>query len=419
MHNYHYFVSDGELTYLEPALSQTETRVEAGCILTEILNMPDDASYGMNLLPDSAVNRGPVWQAACARLGNPICCGADDPALYILRNTFLQCMAITHIRTIQPSSMIVAGQQLRGRADAEHWRRGRSGSNVLPAQCHPRRSVSCVNVRLPTGLPNLPLARAPAAHSRRAAGDLRCAITICFSSLNPPIARGMAAALCRALLAEVAEQGKAMADRRLPGPARGERCAERLGNRRAARLADREGLWCALPAANQWPGLVFEWQPARPLRRWVVSDAVAPALEVVFTALWRDLRDEGDTIVPTRNRRPPSAQLAQPPAHRLPVRDLPRKRYFSLSGERDQGRASNGRRTPSPAIDGGSSRATWASAAEYAFLVPQGYTFVRPHVAGLQGQEPTETELESAFVRGWAGDRRRLAARLSCGTARR
>ena len=42
-------------------------------------------------------------------------------------------------------------------------------------------------------------------------------------------------------------------------------------------LLTAEGLWCALPAANQWPGLVVEWQPARPLRRWVVSDAEAPA----------------------------------------------------------------------------------------------------------------------------------------------
>ena len=175
-HNYHYFVSDGKLSHPEPALSQTAIRVEAELLLTEILNTPEDVSgINMNLLPDSAINRGLVWQAACARLWEPELLrrlGAGDPALYLPRSIFLQCMAVTHIRTTQPSSILVAGQQLRVSADADHtgtwWQLIEFAAGAIPQEA---LRYLC-DLRLPTGLPNLPLARPPAALTGRAASDL-------------------------------------------------------------------------------------------------------------------------------------------------------------------------------------------------------------------------------------------------------
>ena len=232
-----------------------------------------------------------------------------------------------------------------------------------------------------------------------------------FQFADSPIAADLAAALCRALLAEVAERGESYVPTggcRVQLPENAVLNAWGITELRVWLTA--QGLWCALPAANNWPGVVCEWQPDRPLRRWVVSDAVAPALEVVLTALWRDLRVEGDTIVPTRARRPPSAQPAQELAHRPTVRVLPRKRYFSLSGERAWGAPEERERIQHAAhavaghrrrlrLGAQASAAALKRAAECAFVVPQGCTFVRPHIAGLQGREPVEDMLQGSVVR--------------------
>jgi len=413
-HNYHHFVDDGELSYPEPALSQTEIRAAAELLLTKIMSTPDDApDIRLSLLPDSAVNRGLVWQAACARLWEPdllLRLGARDPALYLPRNIFLQCMAVTQIRTAQPSSITVAGQQLRVSADADHtstwWQLIEFVAGAIP----PEALRYLCELRLPVGLPTLPLARPPATLPAEHQATFLHGYDM-FPFTDSPLAPDLAASLCRALLAEFTERGESYVPTggcriRLPENA----VLNAWGITELRVWLTAQGLWCALPAANHWPGVVFEWRPGRPLRRWAVSDAVAPALEVVLTALWRDLRVEGDTIVPTRNCRPPAVRPTQEPARRLTVRDLPRKRYFGLSGERDWGApeereriqlaahaVAGHRRRLAPGAR--ASAAALQRAAEYAFLVPEGYTFVRPHIAGLEGAEADQAAPQGPVVR--------------------
>lgn len=414
VHNFHYFAGDGQLSFPEPALAPPELRAAVEELLTEIQRTPDDSPIvNMSLLPGSAVNYGLVWQAACARLWEPDMLrrlAARAPAHYRSRNIFLQCMAITHIRATQPGSITVAGLPLRVSPETDHrytwWQLLEFTAGAIP----PEALRYLCELRLPVGLPTLPLARPPATLPAELQTSFLYGYDM-FPFADSPLAPDLAASLCRALLAELADRGESYVPTggcRIQLPENALLNAWGISELRVWLTA--EGLWCALPAADQWPGVVFEWQPGRPLRRWVVSDAVAPALEVVLTALWRDLRVEGDTIVPTRHHRPPAARPAQAPAQRPAVRNLPRKCYCSLSGVRDWGapeerehisRAAHAvaghRRRLLPGAR--ASAAARQRAVEYAFLVPEGYTFVRPHIAGLADAAPGQTAAQGPVVR--------------------
>jgi hypothetical protein len=414
VHNYHYFVEGNDRSWPGPALTPTELRATVTALLAEIPRTPETSpTISTCPLPGSAVNLALVWQAACARLWEPDMLrrlAAREPAHYRAQNIFMQCMAITHIWATQPDSITVAGLPLRVSPTTDHlytwWQLIEFTAGAIP----PEALRYLCELRLPVGLPTLPLARPPAtlptAHQTAFLHGYDM-----FPFADSPLASDLAASLCRALLAELAERGESYVPTggcRIQLPENG--LLNAWGIRELRVWLTSEGLWCALPAADHWPGVVFEWRPGRPLRRWVVSDAVAPALEIVLTALWRDLRVEGDTVVPARHHRPPAALPAPELAHRLKTRDLPRKRYFSLSGERTWGTVEERERIHRAAhavaghrrrlLPGArASAAALQRAAEYAFLVPEGYTFVRPHIAGLEGEEADQAAPQGPVVR--------------------
>lgn len=414
-HNYQHFAPDDLFSRPEPALAAQEVRQAAEHLLAAILSTADGVlEIQLSVVPDSAVNLALVWYAACSRLWEPDMLrrvGATDPAPFLPRNLFLQSMALAQARVAPCSSFTVAGQQLRCSAEGAPRSAWPQLIEFATGAIPPEAVRYLCAGRLPVGLPELPLARPPDQVPARLHALFRRAFES-QSFADPPIASDLAAALCRALLADLAEQGESYVPLggcqvRLPA----DTVLQAWGITELRVWLAPEGLWCALPAADRAPGVVFEWQPGRPLRRWVVSDAAAPALEVTLTALWRDLRLAGEAVVPAADRHPtPQARPSRPASARLTGRSLPRRQYYHLSGAREWGEPAERERIrlAAHAVAGHrrrllpgarASAAARQRAAEYAFLVPEGYTFVRPHIAGLAGEEAGQAAPQELVVR--------------------
>jgi hypothetical protein len=167
--------------------------------------------------------------------------------------------------------------------------------------------------------------------------------------------------------------------------------------------ADPHGMWTAL-AAGRHTGEVVRWNAADPLRPWLtLHKDLIPLLQAALAALWRDLRVAGEVVVRPRERtleawpRRPS-NLTDPDEPR--VLNLPRKVY--LQGElhewgddvereiirrRGHGVVGHLRRLQSGWRASEESRET---AEEYGVILPDGHTFVAPHMRGGRGgdEEP-------------------------------
>lgn len=179
-------------------------------------------------------------------------------------------------------------------------------------------------------------------------------------------------------------------------------------------VASPDGLWCAALDAQRQPGAVFHWRPGQPLRSWVVNAAVAPLVEVTLAALWRDLCIAGETAVPLLERQPGASHpAASAPAHspHPSTRTLPVQRRLSLSGKRTWGSSADHeaihprahgvrghlRRLHTGWTVGADARQI---ALEFGLPLPDGYTFVRPHVRGSEAGPQPDTPATVIHARG-------------------
>lgn len=152
------------------------------------------------------------------------------------------------------------------------------------------------------------------------------------------------------------------------------------------------GLWCAVVTDEGKTGANFEWRPDLKLRPWVVTFEAMPVVNVTMAALWRDLCIAGEQAVPPQGEAPRQKrqdQTRQHPAQKTSHRWLPRAQH-SLTGPRQWGndeeqetirRRAHGVRAHLRLSENHSQQAE-ANAAAYGWVIPEGYTFVRPHVRG-------------------------------------
>ena len=170
--------------------------------------------------------------------------------------------------------------------------------------------------------------------------------------------------------------------------------------------AEPDGLWAAVINQAGQIGVSFHWRPGEPLSRWVISEPAAPLVALTCAALWRDLRVAGEEAVPgstTRRKRAGKSKgkRKRPSARRRPVRTLPARRV-RLTGRRTWGSGEEHAhiRRRAHAVRGHLRRLApgWHAshqarelARQFGIVVPDGFTFVRPHVRGGKGkaQEPT------------------------------
>jgi len=159
-------------------------------------------------------------------------------------------------------------------------------------------------------------------------------------------------------------------------------------------------LWCA-PEGRQGALGLLHWQPDRPWYSARASDPLASLLEPLLAALWHDLHVAGPEVLP-EVRPPRSARGAAPQAARpAPAAagprglTLPAARQVHVAGLRGWGTAEERERIRRQAhgVRGHLRRlrAGWQaggeagrSAGEFGLALPQGFTFVRPHVRGGQ-----------------------------------
>jgi len=174
--------------------------------------------------------------------------------------------------------------------------------------------------------------------------------------------------------------------------------------------ADGDGLW--VRALGREEGGVFRWDKLRGLQRLIVPQNYAAWLNVVLAALWHDLRVTGDESVPLRESAPqrnagergaalPDTLSKSPSTRMLPVLRLSGKRQWSTPVERAYvARQAHGVRGFRRRLHEGWSRSEEAAqiARDYGVVLPDGYTFVRPHVRGV-GEIAAETPTEVVTVR--------------------
>ncbi len=175
--------------------------------------------------------------------------------------------------------------------------------------------------------------------------------------------------------------------------------------------AQYDGLWLAVVTDDGQTGASFGWRPGQPIARWVVAEPAAPLLETTLAALWRDLCVAGEESVPERDRRKARRRPGRPrPKRRAARRTLPGKRAARLRvrdrrqwgtdeereaiQRRAHGVRGHLRRLRVGWQAGGQAR---SMAGEFGIALPDGYTFVRPHVRGGEGdaETPTETVVQS------------------------
>ena len=181
----------------------------------------------------------------------------------------------------------------------------------------------------------------------------------------------------------------------------------RRWNVEALRIAaDPQGMWVGLAAEGGRVPLSFRWEPGKPITRGLVDTLVVPLVEAVLAAVWHDLRVAGEAPFPRRERRP-AEQREEPPAEpqerpgKPPVRTFPSPLRVSLEGHREWGEPDERRRIVRRAhgvrghirlLSAGWKRSAQAeqAAAIYGIVLPEGYTFVRPHVRGREKEQGEE-----------------------------
>lgn len=165
-----------------------------------------------------------------------------------------------------------------------------------------------------------------------------------------------------------------------------------------------DGLWAApVSDAGMWPA--FYWRPGSLPSGWTLPVALRPLMTATMAALWRDLHIAGEEAVPRRQpahpARPRASTTSPPPLTprngkpQRRVRTLPARsrRWLALSGSHHWGSPEERQiiRRRAHGVRGHLRRlpAGWHPSDEakeiarlFGLPIPDGYTFVRPHVRG-------------------------------------
>ncbi len=159
-------------------------------------------------------------------------------------------------------------------------------------------------------------------------------------------------------------------------------------------------LWVAALDQKGRPSVCFRWDPGQPLARWVVAEKAAPLLELTLAALWHDLRVAREQAFPERKRegkdpRKREDKTQKRAAHRSTLY-LPRTVY-RIRGKRNWGGEAEARaarrahavREHLRRLPEGwrASKTAEEAARTFGYVLPAGYTFVRPHVRGVGKEE--------------------------------
>ncbi len=167
--------------------------------------------------------------------------------------------------------------------------------------------------------------------------------------------------------------------------------------------ASPSGLWVQALGEGETAGPVFEWTPTTLPRAIVLSPHVLPLVHATLAALWHDLRVAREKAFPARQRKTHGPERKKERKERARSTRLPRTVY-TLSGRRTWGREEDHvvmrrahtvrehlRRLPPNRHPSEEAR---RRARAFGYILPQGYTFVRPHVRG-QGREAEAKEASS------------------------
>ena len=163
-------------------------------------------------------------------------------------------------------------------------------------------------------------------------------------------------------------------------------------------------------------GASLEWRPDRPMRLFVISEnsGALAAAHLTLAALWHDLVTAATAALPEQGQEPPKDVVAEVQARERARREgharsrgrsyrtLPRKkvrirgrRDWSTDAERKRimrrHRVSGHLRQLPKGWHASEQAQRWAK--RYGFIVPQGYTFVRPHMRGKD-----ERDVETVVV---------------------
>lgn len=164
--------------------------------------------------------------------------------------------------------------------------------------------------------------------------------------------------------------------------------------------ADPEGLWVSThPNKGQ---NVFRWEPGGQINPILIPSEVAPLIDITLSALWRDIKVAGETVVRRRGNRK-SASASKPRTREQNVRYLPRNRIVFSGEAREWGsqeeheaikRLRHGVGEHFRRLHDGQQASDVArqNAADFGYaVVPDGFTFVKPHVRGHGGEEIKKT----------------------------
>jgi hypothetical protein len=177
--------------------------------------------------------------------------------------------------------------------------------------------------------------------------------------------------------------------------------------------ADATEMWVSVIDDEGQVGASFLYRPGKPLSTWTVSAQAAPLLTVTLAALWRDLRVAGERATPERRKRRQSRRSTGRKRTRKrkssKARTLPGGRWrIYLSGARQWGeddereaitRRAHGVRGHLRRLgdEQQASKEARETANDFGMVIPDGFTFVRPHVRGGEGEAdvPGETVVRS------------------------
>ena len=172
--------------------------------------------------------------------------------------------------------------------------------------------------------------------------------------------------------------------------------------------ASPEELWVQA-LSDDATGPVFQWRPDRPPRAIVLSPYVTPVVHATLAALWHDLCVASERAFPAKRRKPTAEKHRRetaPAGQGSPKREravrLPRTVY-TIAGRRVWGRDDDRRavrqahrvrehlRRLPPGYKASDEAKTNARA--FGYILPEGYTFVRPHARGrgdISNENPAE-----------------------------
>jgi len=189
----------------------------------------------------------------------------------------------------------------------------------------------------------------------------------------------------------------------------------RMWGARTLRIwATPDGMWVQALASGPG-GPSFWWSPHDGVYEFVISASARPAVESTLAALWRDLRIAGEKAMPERSGRQAHGKKRNRARRTNRVsqhaRILPaRKGAFHLTGRHDWSTKDEQERIHHRAhgVRGHLRQlhAGWQASDEahriahhFGVSVPQGYTFVRPHVrGGGEEQEAAQIKGETPIV---------------------